>query len=161
MGQEKLTEEIARLERQLQDEKFLSNAPATAVEKVRVRLAKLQAQYVPTYENSVVDEGEWGFRWERLWVDEVYVTYPDFDDGGKNRPGKFGRSFTWRDPQDCDRFWAHLNQFSVHPDSMVRAIWERERREEEEAEWKLYLRLKDKFKERDAKPDSTETRPVE
>jgi hypothetical protein len=153
-----LTEEIAKLERQLQDEKFLSNAPATAIEKVRARLAKLQAQYIPVFSNTVLDEGEWGFRWERLCNVEIWVTYPDPETGSNGR-GAFGRSFTYPDVEACDRFWAHVNQFFVHPDNIVRAIWERERREEEEAEKKLYLKLKAKYE--NVNPDSTTSGAVE
>ena len=158
MGQETLVAEIAKLEKQLQDEKFLSNAPAPAIEKVRARLAKLQAQYIPVFSNRELDEGEWGFRWERMGADEIWVTYPNKETGANGR-AEFGRGFIYPTAEAADRFWAYVNEFYSHPDNLVRAIWERERREEEEAEKKLYLKLKAKYENVNA--DSTTSGAVE
>jgi len=144
MRQRELTEEIAKLERQLQDEKFLLNAPATAIEKVRVKLAKLQDQYIPIFSNTIVDEGEWGFRWERLADDEIWVTYPN-PDTGLNGCNEFMRGFVYATVDAADRAWTHVNRFIVHPDIWVQKIWQREQMKEEEVEKRLYLKLREKY----------------
>lgn len=153
MGQEGIAEEIAKLERQLQDEKFLSKAPATAIEKVRAKLAKLQSQFVPTFPNRVLDEGEWGFRWERMGDKSIWVAYPDRETGFNGR-GAFGYEFIHQTSQDADRTWAEVNLYWVHPSTWLWQIWRRDIAEAKEERRKLYLTLKEEF---DAESDSPAT----
>lgn len=132
-------EELTKLRTQLADERFLSKAPAPAIQKVRDRLEKLQQEIDETVTvedyhcadcgqkywmitlNGEVHrtlarkfyEGEWGHTWHAIrTTNEIVCIYPSSIDGSPNGTSV---SFIFETERGFLSSWIHINEYWTSP----------------------------------------------
>ena len=124
--------ELAKLQVQIADERFLTKAPPSAVQKVRDRIAKLQREclFIEEYEDEdkkiwwkiVVDgkehttpawrfyEGEWGYLWgfEGGEKNELVCCLPDMETGLLSGVSLM---YYFKTKEDLIRAWIRVNEY--------------------------------------------------
>jgi hypothetical protein len=139
MGLVTKAEELAKLQVQVKDERFLTKAPAAAIQKVRDRIEKLKQEIdefvtVVDYECDGCDqrywkitlggeehmtlarklyEGEWGFTWHAIrTTNEIVCVYPSYWDGS---PNGIAVTFTFTTERAFLSAWVHINEYWTDP----------------------------------------------